>query len=527
MIKIYTFLLSLLLTTAAMAQVPTMFKDINPNGGCYPRGPVVMGSNFYFFAELADDEWKLWKSDGTASGTDQLTNIDVKPMVTSIVMNNELYFNGSNGSGQDGLWKTDGTVNGTVLVKDLNSMIDVSILSFAVCNNDLYFLVYEGIDTEHTTLWKSDGTTAGTYQLSAMNLFYCLMMPFNNELYFIGNDASGQELWKTDGTVANTVMIKDIALGAANSYPYFFLEYNNELYFSAETQTLGRELWKTDGTANGTVMVLDNDPAGSSIPANLVIYNSLLYFSTSSPDFTGLWRSDGTSNGTWMLDNIIDGAGVIIGINEMRVLGNTIFLCASNDIYPSQLWKSDGTPVGTVLVKDINSTAPKHPQYFVEYHQKLYFSANSDSEGREIWVSDGTDNGTHILLDVFSGTNGSYPDWLFVFDESLYFRATDGTYDTEWWKLTDITTSVMTSNLSASVNLYPNPIQNILNVEFPESVTISTVEVLNQMSQVMKEFKLNTSGTLNLDLSDLKAGLYILKITDAEGNVITKKVVMQ
>src|SRR5437879_1125330 len=43
--------------------------------------------------------------------------------------------------------------------------------------------------------------------------------PVGNATYFVANDGHGTELWKSDGTAAGTVLVKDINLGAAGSFP--------------------------------------------------------------------------------------------------------------------------------------------------------------------------------------------------------------------------------------------------------------------------------------------------------------------
>ena len=42
------------------------------------------------------------------------------PAVKPVVMNNELYFNANDGNNGYELWKSDGTASGTVMVKDIN-----------------------------------------------------------------------------------------------------------------------------------------------------------------------------------------------------------------------------------------------------------------------------------------------------------------------------------------------------------------------------------------------------------------------
>lgn len=71
--------------------------------------------------------------------------------------------------------------------------------------------------------------------------------------------------------------------------------------------------------------------------------------------------------------------------------------------------------------------------------------------------------------------------------------------------------------------IYPNPSTGIFNISISE---IATMEVTNILSKQIKSQKA-TIGNSVLDLSDVANGLYIVKITTANGNSKTVKVVKQ
>ena len=55
-----------------------------------------------------------------------------------------------------------------------------------------------------------------------------------------------------------------------------------------------------------------------------------------------------------------------------------------------ELWKSDGTLNSTELVKDIQSGSNgSSPSELTVYNSKLYFAANGGADGNELWVSGG------------------------------------------------------------------------------------------------------------------------------------------
>ena len=106
-----------------------MVKDINVGGNSfnvYPPVMVTVGNTLYFVAEDGTNGEELWKSDGTASGTMMVKDINVSGNGASwhnnvAVIGNTLYFTADDGTNGNELWKTDGTASGTVMVKDINS----------------------------------------------------------------------------------------------------------------------------------------------------------------------------------------------------------------------------------------------------------------------------------------------------------------------------------------------------------------------------------------------------------------------
>ena len=112
---------------------------------------------------------------------------------------------------------------------------------------------------------------------------------FNDQLYFTADDGeNGEELWVSDGTPQGTQLLADIYPGSdsANSYNWYLTELNDQLYFTADDGENGEELWVTDGTPDGTKLVTNinskvnsfGDDSSSSI-SNLTVVDNELFFS--------------------------------------------------------------------------------------------------------------------------------------------------------------------------------------------------------------------------------------------------------
>ena len=191
----------------------------------FPGGSMAeltaVGNTLYFMANDGTNGVELWKSDGTASGTLMVKDINVGGSGfhwahggSLTAVGNTLFFHADDGIHGIELWKSDGTASGTVMVKDINNGS------------------YDSIGTGSVTNFTAIGNT----------------------LYFQANDGytiHGNELWKSDGTASGTVMVKDIRSGPAASNPSHLTMVGSTLFFSANDGT-STKLWKSDGTTSGT-----------------------------------------------------------------------------------------------------------------------------------------------------------------------------------------------------------------------------------------------------------------------------------
>lgn len=159
-------------------------------------------------------------------------------------------------------------------------------------------------------------------------------------------------------TPAEIALVKNIA-GSGDSSPNDLVQFNGELFFTANDGTHGIELWTTEGTEAGTAAFILTDAQGQRIedpyPQELTVVGGKLFF-------------------------VVDYGTGIVGQRE--------------------LWVTNGTAEGTRAILDLQGKSLKVGfQDLTAVGDKLYFTAD-DGNGREIWVSDGTDLGTAFWFDA-------------------------------------------------------------------------------------------------------------------------------
>lgn len=75
---------------------------------------------------------------------------------------------------------------------------------------------------------------------------------------------------------------------------------------------------------------------------------------------------------------------------------------------------------------------------------------------------------------------------------------------------------------NGTVAVYPNPTQNILRVEAIVPANLFELEIISAQGQILKQLTL--TGWAELDLSDLKQGIYILTMKTIGKPMVTKKI---
>ena len=410
-------------------------------------------------------------------------NKNTKFIARVLETNQRIVYIMSNGS----LLVTDGTKGGSKLLINNNLIIDdieKFVLFSEYVNSDkvkgeLYFS-FEMPKSYGINLWKTDGTEAGTIQLfkkspkpnsGNFEVIKFIGKIKNQSFFSIKNDANGQdEIWTTEGTLASTKPLLDVngdILLKPTTYYYDpkswqkFTKINDKLYFSRQTIKNGYEPWETDGTASGTKMIGD----------------------------------------------LVKG---IQGSNPYQFveINQTPYCIATEENKALQLWSFCNPKV----FLDIEKIAQI-------YNEEVKLLATQNSDWKYQWLKDGkaldkANNTTYIV-----NSSGTYQIKIedkigcTSLSDSIVIKFAQKILANEELKLTD----------EFNLKIFPNPAQNDLNITFEGKNNAKfQLNLYDLTGKLLLIQEVETIISNNVPTQNLNAGIYFIRLTDGEKQIIRK-----
>ncbi|NEQ50755.1 MAG: T9SS type A sorting domain-containing protein [Leptolyngbya sp. SIO3F4] len=486
---------------------------------------------------------ELWMSDGTESGTRLLKDINPGALGSSptsfvTLPNGNVVFTAIDDAHGYELWITDGTETGTSLLSDIyNGGTSSNPEELTLHNGSVFFRardVANGFE-----LWISDGTTAGTSLVknidpnvdgtprsltSALNL-----------LFFRATENGDVEPWISNGTTGGTVRLKDVATGAAASFPDNFTVFNGALYFSASDANGDVGLWKTNGTEATTVLVTNIGPdlGGGNRPSTFTVADGVLYFFADDGNGRQLWKSDGTAGGTRAVSSL-DG----VGFGPLVAYQGVLFFPATGlNRNREELWTYRPATDDLAIYVDISGGASgpelTNPDQLTVFDGKLFFSAEVDGSGdRQLFVSDGVNFLVieRVAPDIAPETNNIPigPSSAFVeYKGNLYVAANFNSAGMELWRIegTNVSIDEHTHTLEG-VEVYPQPAGDGFTLSLAQATDATSYQVVSLSGSVVHSGSIN--GTLTyVDISHLAAGSYIIELLDGAASKHHQLIVVQ
>ncbi|MFL0353566.1 spondin domain-containing protein [Xanthomarina sp. GH4-25] len=80
-------------------------------------------------------------------------------------------------------------------------------------------------------------------------------------------------------------------------------------------------------------------------------------------------------------------------------------------------------------------------------------------------------------------------------------------------------------NSSANMKLFPNPSQGYVTIT--NSTNLETIEIYNILGKIVQETPITNTSKVQLDLSNLQKGLYLVKLKNINKNSVTQKLILK
>jgi ELWxxDGT repeat protein len=396
-----------------------------------PSGLVASGNRIFFQANGV-----LFTSDGTVANTRSFTQ---DPLSLPAAVSGGIVFVSFDLGAQE-LWFSDGTAAGTRQITTV-APLEVATFPLSAAGGTVSFAV-QSLEGGITAVWRTDGTVAGTakaFDLPPSMGTLSSLVTLGTDVYFSGTVATANDLvlslWKAAGSPPRLVHLADFTALTADPT---MVELGGLVYFTVGESSFGQGvLYQTDGTPAGTVPV---DLGGQDFLAvtDLTVAGQALYFFAAERGAcVGLWRLGG---GT--LQRLAPFCSQVTSTNlppmpySLTPVAGGLAFAADDGTHGTELWWTDGTAAGTRLVSDISpGTNGSNPRSLVAAGSRLYFTADDGVHGDELWRSDGTAAGTRMVQDIAPGPNTSQPANLTVAGNFLYFTADDGLLGDEVWAM--------------------------------------------------------------------------------------------
>lgn len=416
-----------------------------------------LGSSLLF---LADDGSGigLWSTDGSAAGTERLTDFDLAPgepfrfddqaSVPALRAGGRLVLPLWKDDVGLEVWTSDASAAGTQPI--LTTATQRSAFTESVrwtftlpptrCAAPLrHGLVVATYDTAFSTgsFHYLDGVPQGAARLGAAFDEYTRhpeCAANGGEVLALGGPNSGTGVLRTRGHENDAELV--LFVGAEPSSHPFFERFGNRLAFAIEKLLY----LAPEGGDLGSYSTWDTEE----IQGMLRAAEQRLFF---GGGHRGLAALEGETLTTLVAPPPPTGGDP--NLDDLESSASRAYFSLATAADGAELWTSDGTPGGTRLVRELRSGAasPFRPREVWERVNALpepriaglgdgraVFAADDGVHGNELWITDGTEAGTVLLADVVPGPDGSWPRRLTSFGSTVVFAAEDPKHGLELWR---------------------------------------------------------------------------------------------
>lgn len=406
------------------------------HGSVQPASLTEFEGQPWFIGRLGTGAFGLWRSDGTSEGTFQVATTQERALPEvghELRAVGEQLFFVTGSAGETALWVSNGTSGGTRKL-----LSGAQILPRAELHSQgsgvLLFSYRESAGQENAELWRSDGTAAGTFFLSATLDFSQGRVLAADGQAFLNID---QHIFRSDGsTTGSYALASNAALNDPAEDPAPWQYASSQLFYLGEGQE-GRELWASDDNEGSVALVRDINPGpdGSDI-ADMDTLNGQLVFSAFR-EGTGfaLWASDGTEAGTRLLADPNPGTDRVGNCwcgRKLTVAAGDVYFSSYQPSVGTELWRYQSSTGRVAMTRDITSggASSRFGEQFSFNGRIVFSSSGTDNPLELLWISDGSFAGTQLLSELKAVNHSSNPYLMQSLERGLILAATNTEVET-------------------------------------------------------------------------------------------------
>jgi hypothetical protein len=187
---------------------------------------------------------------------------------------------------------------------------------------------------------------------------------------------------------------------------------------------------------------------------------------------------------------------------------------------PSNPWVMIVTPSYVSNGNEINVNFQYRPKYSFGGTARIYYELNNSGTWNQIAaLATSSTSCNYVSSSIANGAVTSGTSVKFRFQLNYQAGATNALVYIDNVNISQATLSIsdFTQN-NLEVAIYPNPVNDILNIDTKEEVL--SVEVFALQGQKVMSSKEN-----KINVSELPAGIYLVRIQDVNNNIATKKII--
>ena len=168
-------------------------------------------------------------------------------------------------------------------------------------------------------------------------------------------------------------------------------------------------------------------------------------------------------------------------------------------------WGTLTIPLGSydVLRQKVENTSTDSTFFQVAGNWMFFFASDVSSTSYSWWTNNS--GAGFQIFDISMDETGNE-----VSDVSFLFSTTVG----------------LPENSNVEARVYPNPVKNIMFIEF-EKLVGGELTLLNIQGQVVARQNVDHTNRIQLSVSHLPEGIYVYRITDHSGNAVSSGKVMK